>query len=50
MYLSKKTLLSPKPPSASLSADAIDSFKSLELLTIRMPFPPPPAAALTRIG
>ena len=50
MYLSKNTLLSPKPPSASLSADLIASFKSLALLTIRIPFPPPPAAAFTNIG
>ena len=42
--------MSPKPPSASLSADLIDSFKSLALFTIRIPLPPPPAAALTKIG
>ena len=49
-YLSMKILSSLKPLFASLCALEIDSFKSFSLLTILMPFPPPPAAALIRRG
>ena len=43
-------LSSPKPLFASLCAAFMDSFKSLADLTILMPFPPPPAAALINKG
>ena len=50
MYLSKNTLSSLKPALASLLAAINDSFKDVSEGTTRIPFPPPPAAALIKRG
>ncbi len=49
-YFSMNTLPSPKAFCASLMARSSPSFSSLSVFTMRMPLPPPPAAALIRIG
>ena len=47
---SKKTVPSPNEAAASRCAPAIASCRSLAECTARIPFPPPPADALTKSG
>ena len=50
MYFSIKTAPSPKEDIASETARFICSSNSASDSTIRIPFPPPPAEALIKMG
>ena len=50
MYFSRNILSSPKLDFASLFAASIASSRSFLFSTTLIPFPPPPAEALTSIG